>query len=79
MTPLEKILLLSLRILKTSTNPKISLEQKGLRIEHFNAQRAALLPLLESASHTSGTGDGARFALIAFLDSLSQRKIKTQL
>lgn len=77
LTPLERVLTLSMRIFKVSQNDRISLDDKGARIQRLNSQRSAVLA--EIRTMDSNAGDNARIALIQYLDRLSDRKIRAQL
>jgi hypothetical protein len=66
-----------MRIFKVSQNDRISLDDKGARIQRLNSQRSAVLA--EIRTMDSNAGDNARIALIQYLDRLSDRKIRAQL
>lgn len=77
LSPLERVLTLSIRILKTTLNCQVSLEQKGVRIQNLNSARADLLSEIEDIA--SNPADNARIALIRYIDKLSKKKIREQL
>lgn len=75
----EKLLLLSLRILKTAANQRISLDQKGLRIQKLNKMRMDFLAGQGNAESHPRPGDSARLALIKYLSKSSEKLIRGQI
>jgi hypothetical protein len=76
-SPLERVLTLSMRILKASLNPRISLEQKGLLVQKLNARQADALAAMTGL--TSTAANDARTALVQYLGKLSEKRIREQL
>lgn len=77
LSPLERVLTLSMRILKTSLNARITLDQKGRLLRKLNARQADALAAITEL--TSTPANDARIALIQYVDTLSDKKIREQL
>jgi hypothetical protein len=73
----EKLLLLSLRILKVAS-AKIGPETKGLRVTRLTKMRMAILTAENFASPATA-GNAARLALIGYLGQLAEQKLRTAL
>jgi len=70
----EKILLLSLSILRAANSQSLSAPEKSVYISRLSARRMALL---EKSQDTSGSGaaEDARHALVRFFGALSARRL----
>lgn len=74
----EKLLLLSLRILRTFSQPPRENDQQAARILRLNAKREAILKTVYLGAGASAA-DTARLELVRYLDSVSRTKLKHRL
>lgn len=77
LSPLERVLTLSMKILKTSLSSRIPLEQKGRLLQKLNARQADALAKMTELTTTPA--NNARVALIQYLGRLAESKIREQL
>jgi len=78
MTPgAERLLVLSLRLLKVAANQKIEPERKGIILQKLSAVRDNVLR--NTSFHELSTADQARLALTAYWNKLAQTKTRAQI
>lgn len=73
----ERLLVLSIRLLKTAANSKFDSERKGVILQKLSAARERILRDMSLGGLSSA--DKARLALTAYLNKLAQAKTREQI
>lgn len=79
MNSLEKLILLSLAIIRTVGNRQLSPDEQASRIQKLNAERMDLLHQTDLTDSNNTPADHARIALIQFLGHLAEKKIRSEI